>query len=237
MYYASLGEVRASRGSATRSTPHIGQRSARRVYPPVAALADTPYALRYKPRSFAATSVAAPRERGRGALCAPLSYPTPDVLCDASAGEGYTSHGRHDATHVGRPCGLNSPRPRRFPPSTRAGNSALPPPPPEGAPPSTTRERKRLAASAPSAPRSASGWRRSSAAVAGRRACLAAVSLRLSVSPSLRAPFVRRSYVAIRREGALRSVVPSFLFRPCSSSRHDSLPLLPPPADCFSPCG
>jgi hypothetical protein len=135
------------------------------------------------------------------------------------------------------PCGLNSPRPRRFPPSTRAGNSALPPPPPEGAPPSTTRERKCLAASAPSAPRSARGWRRSSAAVAGRGACLAAVSLRLSVSPSLRAPFVRRSYVAIRREGALRSVVPPFLFRPCSSARHDSLPLLPPPADYLSPCG
>lgn len=135
------------------------------------------------------------------------------------------------------PCGQNSPRPRRFPPSTRAGNSALPPPPPKGAPPSTTRERKCLAASAPSAPRSASGWRRSFAAVAGRGACLAAVSLRLSVSPSLRAPFVRRSYVAIRREGALRSVVPTFLFRPCSSSRHGSLPLLPPPADYFSPCG
>lgn len=57
------------------------------------------------------------------------------------------------------------PRPRRFPPSTRAGNSALPPPPPEGAPPSTTREGKRLAVSAPSAPRSASGWRRSSGAL------------------------------------------------------------------------
>lgn len=28
------------------------------------------------------------------------------MLCDASAGEGYTSHGRHDATHGGRPCGL-----------------------------------------------------------------------------------------------------------------------------------
>ena len=28
------------------------------------------------------------------------------MLCDASAGDGYTFHGRHDATHDGQPCGL-----------------------------------------------------------------------------------------------------------------------------------